>query len=271
MKKSSKARAQDPQDVMENTATELAENAVISDPHVAIGIRGKKVVFLRAHEVTEEDMLFRREILERDRDLIESGNWLKGKLRKPRLTSLITGITGIAVLALGVTLNVVMYPTLAETDFLNAALLLHVTAAIGITLSFFSFFDLIETRSVGGQKANALKLAHTLKAPRGFRRNDGSRYVMNTPNYDELYEAFELLNQVEYSHNRLESISSELLDLVSARKDEKTLAHIAELESDQEKHENLVKDYEDRIAVLLASDGAGNESIKVTLIERGRA
>lgn len=233
------------------TATELSNEVPTVDPYVGVGHRGdeSKLTLLRADEITERDMLIRREVLESDNEIIQSGKWFHFLTRKVRRVFRTMIISGAVMLPLGF---------LIVPIFGTEGALVHVagaTSAVGEVL-FMVGGALNLTAPNDFLKSKGKMLKYAIEVPNHkLARVSGERYEMNTPSYDELYEAFELLNLVNKAHYLSTDSAKELSELVSVRKSKGTLERIEYLKNRVSEQKRLINDYEARITELLASNG----------------
>lgn len=252
------AEAPNDQSLAENerTASELSsDHAIENDPYVGIGIRKKrKITLLRASEITEDDLLFPEDALDNVPQGGLTDRWLKRKLRKFSALYWAVALFSLGSLAGGVIMILVGNE---NSDF-------NYTAKALIAGGLMNCWMYLVGLLIGGRKMFREyvmeKLAPgALKAPQGFTRVDGSYYNVNTPSYEELQEAFNLLNKVSSAHEQQKSSEDELKELTKARKDRETLSRIEKLNIEVNECADLIKNSEKRIAELLGSDGIKEE------------
>jgi len=245
------------------TATELSNEFSTVDPYVGVGHRGdeSKLTLLRADEITERDMLIRREVLESDNEIIQSGKWFHFLTRKVRRVFRTMIISGAVMLPLGF---------LIVPIFGTEGAIVHVAGATSAVGELLFMVGGVLNLTVTKDFPKSKMLKYAIEVPNHkLARVSGERYEMNTPSYDELYEAFELLNLAHKAHHLSTDSAKELSELVSVRKNKETLERIEYLKNRVSEQKLLINDYEARIAELLASSGNEVKSRQESITKEG--
>lgn len=120
-----------------------------------------------------------------------------------------------------------------------------------VLLPMFSLLLMFLSDFLGQVDEGEVKEIPFLDMPE-FRRLDGTPYDLNTPNYEEIYEALSLLNKVSTLSDSVEETKKAIEDLRMARKTAKTMSSQAELHETLDRLQNEIPVLEDRVAEILA-------------------